>query len=108
MELQLSDTELNLTLYGLGDHSSLHVHPPEEEDGAVDKKMKDDDGQREAFYCCLPTSDLMRQSHCLLRLANQTLVTAAATKQPPSKLTQKGWCQDKRAASLFTDCVVWL
>ncbi|XP_069553574.1 uncharacterized protein [Brachyistius frenatus] len=85
VELQLSDAEtLNLTLYGHSNHSSLHLHPPEEEG--------DDEGPREAFYCCLPlqlASEPTNQSHCLLWLANQTVLTATAKEKLPWKRTQK-------------------
>lgn len=103
VELQLRDTEdLNLTLYGLGNHSSLQPHPPEEEDGAGGERAKEDDGKGQAFYCCLPTSDPAAQSHCLLWLANQTFMTA--TQRPPSRVTSKGRCQDGGVAR----CAVWL
>lgn len=103
VELRLRDTEeLNLTLYGLGNHSSLQPHPPEEEDGAGGEWAKEDDGKGEAFYCCLPTSDPAAQSHCLLWLANQTFMTA--TQRPPSRVTSKGRCQDGGAAR----CAAWL
>lgn len=112
VELRLRDTEtLNLTLFGLNNHSFLHLHPPEEEDGKEEGKEKDDEGQRKAFYCCLPalpTSESARQSHCLLWFTNQTLLTATAKDQLPWKLTQKGWCQDKRAESLLPVWSVWL
>lgn len=99
MELQYGDAEtLNLTLYGLSNHNSLHLHPPEEEDKEEDWREKDDgdDGQMKTFYCCLPalpTSESVRQSYCLLWYANQT--------QLPGKSTEKGWCEEKNAVSLI-------
>ncbi|XP_069553570.1 uncharacterized protein [Brachyistius frenatus] len=105
VELQLSDAEtLNLTLYGHSNHSSLHLHPPEEEG--------DDEGPREAFYCCLPlqlASEPTNQSHCLLWLANQTVLTATAKEKLPWKRTQKGewWCVF-RVLWLALLCVVLL
>ncbi|XP_022061764.1 uncharacterized protein si:dkey-192k22.2 isoform X2 [Acanthochromis polyacanthus] len=90
VELQLSDAEsLNLTLYGRSNHSSLHLHPPEEEE---DEQKGDNEGQKEAFYCCLPllpTSQTANQSRCLLWLANQTVLTATAKEKLPWKRTQK-------------------
>lgn len=101
VELQLRDTEeLNLTLYGLSNHSFLQPHPPDEEEeqeevdvkGAGGKRVKKNNGQGEAFYCCQPTSDPGAQSHCLLWLANQTIMTAV--QQPPSTVASRGRCQD--------------
>lgn len=90
VELQLSDAEsLNLTLYGRSNHSSLHLHPPKEEE---EEQKGDDEGQKEAFYCCLPflpTSQAANQSRCLLWLANQTVLTATAKEKLPWKRTQK-------------------
>lgn len=108
VELQLRDTEdLNLTLYGLGNHSSLQPHPPEEEDGAGGERAKEDNGKGQAFYCCLPTSDPAAQSHCLLWLANQTFMTA--TQRPPSRVTSKGeWRCALRVLWLVLLCVVLL
>ncbi|XP_031141877.2 uncharacterized protein LOC116040553 isoform X1 [Sander lucioperca] len=112
VELQLKDAEsLSLTLYGSSNHSSLHLHSPEEE-----KEEEDDEGQRKAFYCCLPvlpTSGSANQSRCLLWLANQTLLTETAKKKLPWKRTQKGWCQDENARSVCDEwqCVfrvLWL
>lgn len=103
MELHYGDAEtLNLTLYGLSNHNSLHLHPPEEEDKEEDLREKggdddaDDDGQMTAFYCCLPalpTSESVIQSHCLLWYTNLT--------ELPMKSTEKGWCEDKNAESLI-------
>lgn len=107
MELQLRDTEeLNLTLYGLGNHSFLQPHPPGEEEDvqrAGGRRVKEDDRQGEAFYCCQPTSDPAAQSHCLLWLANHTVMTAM--QRPPSTaVAPKGRCQDGGAAPR----VAWL
>nr|XP_046269441.1 uncharacterized protein LOC124072239 [Scatophagus argus] len=82
--LQLKDAEtVNLTLYGLSNHSSLHFYPPEKESGQDDVDMKDDEGQRKAFYCCLPappTSESANKSHCLLWFANQTVLNEAQSQ----------------------------
>lgn len=84
VELQLRDAEtLNLTLYSRSNHSSLHLHPPEEGE-EEEEKERDDEGQRKAFYCCLPvppTSESANQSRCLLWLANQTVLTATAKER---------------------------
>ncbi|KAM4584511.1 uncharacterized protein PAE49_004034 isoform 1-T2 [Odontesthes bonariensis] len=89
VKLQLNSTEsLNLTLYGRSNHSSLHLHPPEEEQG----EKGDDEGQREAFYCCLsllPISKSANHSRCLLWFANQTVLTETAKEKLPWKRTQK-------------------
>lgn len=102
VELQLEDAEsLNLTLYGRSNHSCLYLYPPEEEEEEEEKKRKDDQGQNEAFYCCLPappTSESANHSHCLLWLANQTVLNATVKEKLPWKRTQTGWCQDERAA----------
>ncbi len=100
VELQLTDAEsLNLTLYSLSNKNSLHIHPPEEEEEEEEeKRMKnDDEGQRNAFYCCFPdasTFETANQSRCLLWLTNQTVLTATATGQQ----APKGWCQDESSA----------
>lgn len=113
VELQLRDAgTLNLTLYGRSNHSSLHLHPPEEVEEEDEEKKREDEGQSKAFYCCLPappTSESTNQSRCLLWLSNQTVLTAAAKEKLPWKRTPKGWCQDERAgASLFPMCGQWL
>ncbi|XP_033936698.1 uncharacterized protein [Pseudochaenichthys georgianus] len=91
VELQFGDAEtLNLTLYGHTNHSSLHLYPPEEED--KEEEEEDKEGQRKAFYCCLPAlpiSESANQSHCLLWLANQTVLNATAKEKLPWKRTEK-------------------
>lgn len=95
VELQLSDAEtLNLTLYGRTNHTSLHLHPPEEDEEEEEEEERgDDEGPREAVYCCLPflaTSESANQSHCLLGLTNQTVLSATAAKEKlPWKRTLK-------------------
>ncbi|XP_017295592.1 uncharacterized protein LOC108250215 isoform X2 [Kryptolebias marmoratus] len=96
VKLQLNDTEILIgPLYGRSNHSSLHLHPPEEEeDQAGDSK-----GQKEAYYCCLPllpTSKSANQSCCLLWLANQTVLTGRAKEKLPWKRTD-----EDRPAELF-------
>lgn len=99
MEFQHDDTEiLNLTLYGRSNHSSLYLHLPEEED---EQKKTGDEGQEKSFYCCLP-SEFANQSHCLLWLSNQTVLTAK--EKLPWKQTLKGWCQGARAVPLCSLC----
>lgn len=93
MELQFKDVEsLNLTLWGLRNHNSLHLHPPKEED--EDKGWNvEEGGEVKAFYCCCPapvSSESTTQSHCLLWLPNQTALRGAAHHQPP--LADKGRC----------------
>ncbi|XP_072239946.1 uncharacterized protein [Leuresthes tenuis] len=89
VKIQINSAEtLNLTLYGHSNHSSLHLHPPEEEKG----EKGDDEGQREAFYCCLsllPISKSANHSRCLLWFANQTVLTETAKEKLPWKRTQK-------------------
>ncbi|XP_008276642.1 uncharacterized protein LOC103354855 [Stegastes partitus] len=109
VKLQLGNAEtLNLTLYGRSNHSSLHLHPPEEEE----EPKGDDEGQREAFYCCLPllpTSGTANQSRCLLWLANQTVLTATAKEKLPWKRTQKDeWQCMFRVLWLALLCLVLL
>ncbi|XP_073323427.1 uncharacterized protein [Pagrus major] len=93
VELQLTVAEtLNLTLYGLNNQSSLHLHPLEEEEDEKEEKQMDGVGQSETFYCCLPaspTSESANQSHCLLWLANQTVLNATAKEKLPWKRPQK-------------------
>ncbi|KAM9362780.1 uncharacterized protein ABDE67_010025 [Symphorus nematophorus] len=112
--LQLKDAEtLNLTLYGLSNHSSLNLHPPEEEEEEEEEeKKKDDEGQRKAFYCCLPappTSESANQSRCLLWFANQTVLTAIPKEKLPWKRTEKDeWRCMFRVVWLVLLCVVLL
>ncbi|XP_063739427.1 uncharacterized protein LOC134864415 isoform X1 [Eleginops maclovinus] len=94
VELQLGDAvTLNLTLYGQTNHSSLHLYPPEEDDNKQEEEEEEDkEGQGKAFYCCLPAlpiSESANQSHCLLWLANQTVLTATAKEKLPWKRTEK-------------------
>ncbi|KAM3622855.1 uncharacterized protein V6R79_003975 [Siganus canaliculatus] len=99
MELHLRDAEtLNVTLYGLGNHSSLHFDSPEEEEEEEDEEdeehrdKKADEGKKKAFYCCLPSTPISTSangSRCLLQFANQTDLTATARKELPWKRTQK-------------------
>ena len=102
VELQLGEAEtLNLTLYGHNNHSSLDLHPPEEQEEETEEG-KADKGQW-AFYCCLPgvppAAESTNQTRCLLWLANQTVSTATAEGGLPWKRTGKGWCRE--SASLF-------
>ncbi|KAM6939712.1 uncharacterized protein FYW49_009427 [Xenentodon cancila] len=113
VELQLNNTEcLNLTLYGHGNHSSLHLHPPEDEERETRDDNDDDDGQREVFYCCLPllpTATSSNQSRCLLWVANQTVLTGTAKEKLPWKLTDKEeWLCMFRVTWLALLCVVFL
>ncbi|KAG8014809.1 hypothetical protein GBF38_003460, partial [Nibea albiflora] len=90
VELHLTDIRaLNLTLYSINNHSSLYLHPPEEEEG----KTKDGEGPgSEAFYCCLPSqlaSASANQSRCLLWFANRTVLTTGK-EALPWKRTMKG------------------
>lgn len=90
MQLELEDAvSLNLTLYGRSSHSALHLHPPEEED----EETKDGEGQREAFYCCLPVrppSEATDPNVCLLWMSNETVSNATAKEKLPWKRTKKG------------------
>ncbi|XP_061586118.1 uncharacterized protein LOC133451170 isoform X1 [Cololabis saira] len=115
VEFQLNSTEYsNLTLYGHGNHSSLHLHPPEDEEREMgdDDDDDDDDSQREAFFCCLPllpAATSSNRSQCLLWLANQTLLTATLKEKLPWKLTDKDeWLCMFRVAWLALLCVVFL
>ncbi|XP_070777562.1 uncharacterized protein [Enoplosus armatus] len=113
VELQLRDAEtLNLTLYGRGNQSSLHLHPPEGEEEEEEEKKKDDEGQKKAFYCCLPappTSESANQSRCLLWLANQTVLTATAKETLPWKRPEKDeWRCVFRVLWLALLCLVLL
>ncbi|XP_029363702.1 uncharacterized protein LOC115047113 isoform X2 [Echeneis naucrates] len=96
VELQLYEAEtLNLTLYGFSNHSSLDLHPPEQLEEEDDNE-KGDEGEK-ALYCCLPAQPSLEsasQSRCLLRLANQTVLTATAKEKLPWKRTQRDewWC----------------
>lgn len=105
VELQFKDTEtLNLTLYSLGNHSSLHFHPPKEEDGEEEGLSKDDGRQTKAFYCCLsvlPASGSAGQSQCLLWFTNHTVLLSMAKEQLLWKLPLKGRCQGKSLCSLY-------
>lgn len=98
LELQFKDVEsLNLTLWGLRNHNSLHLHPPKEED--EDKGWNVEEGGKvKAFYCCCPapvSSESTTQSHCLLWLPNQTALRGAAHHQPP--LADKGQCWGQKS-----------
>ncbi|TKS68138.1 hypothetical protein D9C73_002199 [Collichthys lucidus] len=88
VELHLTDV-VNLTLYSLNNHSSLHLRPPEEEEG----QTEDGEGSgSEAFYCCLPSrlaSASANQSRCLLWFSNRTVLTTAK-ETLPWKRTMKG------------------
>ncbi|KAM4603605.1 uncharacterized protein ACJ7VT_018283 [Polymixia lowei] len=94
VEVHLGETgSKNLTLHGLLNHSSLHLHPPPAEE-EEEKEM--DTGQR-AFYCCFttpPTSKQTNHSLCLLHLPNQTVLTATEKEKLPWKRTPKDewWC----------------
>lgn len=76
MELQLRDAEaLNVTLWGLRNCNSLHLHPPEEEEAGAETK---------AFYCCYPramSSESVPRDLCLLQLFNQTALRQVAGNQ---------------------------
>lgn len=100
MELRLAAQSLNLTMYGLSNHSSLYLHSPDEEEEEEEEEGEEDvKRENEAFYCCLPilpTSESTNYSCCLLRLANQTVLNATAKEKLPWKRTEKGWCQDER------------
>ncbi|XP_037621306.1 uncharacterized protein LOC119485647 [Sebastes umbrosus] len=109
VKLRLGDTDtLNLTLYSHNNQSSLYLHQPEEEE----EEEKDDEGQKKAFYCCLPVSRNPRsanQSRCLLWLANQTVLTGTAKEKLPWKRTQKEeWRCVFRVTWLALLCVVML
>lgn len=86
LELQFRDAEaLNLTLWGLSSHNSLHLHPPEEEEDE-DKgwNVREAGGETKVFYCCYPgpmSSELATQGLCLLWLSNQTALRGAAHNQ---------------------------
>lgn len=104
-ELHLPNAEtLNLTLYGRSNHSSLHLYPPEDEEEEEENKGGDE-GQRKAFYCCLPflpNSESPNQSRCLLWFTNQTVWNSTAKEKLPWKRTQKGWCQADGAGLLWS------
>lgn len=106
VELQLTVGEtLNLTLYGLNNQSSLHLHPLGEEDEKEERNQTDGEEESETFYCCLPappTSESANRSQCLLWLANQTVLTATAKEKLLWKRPQKGWCQDEGAELLYS------
>ncbi|XP_029950987.1 uncharacterized protein LOC115391035 isoform X2 [Salarias fasciatus] len=109
VELQLSDAEtLNLTLFGRSSHNSLRLRPLDEEE----EETGDDEGQKEAFFCCrplLPSSESSNQSRCLLWLTNQTVLTATAKEKLPWKRTQKDeWKCQFRVVWLVLLCVVLL
>ncbi|MEQ2250227.1 hypothetical protein ILYODFUR_037738 [Ilyodon furcidens] len=94
---------MNLTLYGHSNHSFLYLQPPEE----VEDQVGDDADQEEAFYWCLPlipTSNSTNQSHCLLWLANQTVLTGTETERLPWQRADKGWCQDEGDVFLSSPC----
>ncbi|XP_047222183.1 uncharacterized protein LOC124868707 isoform X2 [Girardinichthys multiradiatus] len=107
VSFQLNDTEtMNLTLYGHSNHSFLYLQPPEE----VGDQGGDGADQEEAFYCCLPlipTSNSTNQSHCLLWLANQTVLTGTETERLPWQRAEKEWCRF-RVIWLILLCVVFL
>ncbi|XP_056891262.1 uncharacterized protein LOC130527120 isoform X2 [Takifugu flavidus] len=110
MELQFKDVEsLNLTLWGLRNHDSLHLHPPKEED--EDKGWNvEEGGEVKAFYCCCPapvSSESTTQSHCLLWLPNQTALRGAAHHQLPLA-DKEEWCSAVRVLWLVLLCVVLL
>ncbi|KAF7666232.1 hypothetical protein LDENG_00114490 [Lucifuga dentata] len=110
VELQLGDAHtLNLTLYGLSNHSSLYLHLPEQENEEEEEDVK---GQKEALYCCfttLPTSESTNHSCCLLWLANQTVLTATAKEKLPWKRTGKDeWRCMFKILWLALVCVVLL
>lgn len=80
LELRLRDAEaLNVTLWGLSNHSSLHLHPPE---GAEEQRweVKEAGGETGAFYCCYPGAT--SKGLCLLRLFNQTALRGTENNQP--------------------------
>lgn len=80
LELRLRDAEaLNVTLWGLGNHSSLHLHPP---GGAEERRREAEEagGQTGAFYCCYPGAT--PKGLCLLRLFNQTALRGTENNQP--------------------------
>ncbi|XP_039880258.1 uncharacterized protein LOC120728999 isoform X1 [Simochromis diagramma] len=109
-EFHLSNAEtLNLTLYGRSNHSSLHLYPPEEEE---EEEKGGDEGQRKAFYCCLPflpNSESPNQSRCLLWFANQTVWNSTAKEKLPWKRTQKDeWQCALRVVWLALLCLVLL
>ncbi|KAF7213010.1 uncharacterized protein [Nothobranchius furzeri] len=107
VELQLNDSFiLNLNFYGHSNDSSLHLYPTEEH------QTGDDEGQREAFYCCpphVPTAKSANQCLCHLWLANQTVLTGTEEEKLPWKQLDKGewWCVS-RVIWLFLLCVVLL
>ncbi|XP_027138507.1 uncharacterized protein LOC104927669 isoform X1 [Larimichthys crocea] len=107
VELHLPDV-VNLTLYSLNNHGSLHLRPPEEEDG----KTKDGEGPRsEAFYCCLPSrlaSASANQSRCLLWFSNRTVLTAAKETLPWKRTMKDEWSCMFRVLWLVLLCVVLL
>ncbi|CAI5680290.1 unnamed protein product [Oreochromis niloticus] len=108
-ELRLPNAEtLNLTLYGRSNQSSLHLYPPEEEE----EEKGGDEGQRKAFYCCLPllpNSESANQSRCLLWFANQTVWNSTAKEKLPWKRKQKDeWQCTLRVVWLALLCLVLL
>lgn len=101
LELQFKDVEsLNLTLWGLRNHNSLHLQPPKDEDDNKGWNVEEG-GEVKAFYCCSPapvSSESTTQSQCLLWLPNQTALTWAAHHQPP--LADKGQCWGQKSEEI--------
>ncbi|XP_007551995.1 uncharacterized protein LOC103137923 isoform X2 [Poecilia formosa] len=104
---QVDDGEaVNRTLYGYSSQRSLFLRPPEEEEVPTGDKAN----QGQAFYCCLPliqSSNSTNQSHCLLWIANQTVLTGNKTERLSWKQADKGWC-NYRWAFMVLLCVVCL
>lgn len=98
LELQFRDAEaLNLTLWGLWNHNTLHLRPPEEEHGDEGWNVEEDGSETEAFYCCSPgpmTSGSVARGLCLLRLFNRTALRGAAHKRPLP--AEKGGCWGRK------------
>lgn len=103
LELQFRDAEaLNLTLWGLGNHTSLHLHPPEQEEEEEEDEdrgwnVKKVGGETRAFYCCYPgpaSPGSVTRGLCLLCLFNQTALRRAAHNR--LLLVDKGGCEGRR------------
>ncbi|XP_061763083.1 uncharacterized protein LOC133556804 isoform X2 [Nerophis ophidion] len=104
VQLQLGEF-LKLTLYGHSNTTSLHLHPPEKEG-----KIRDDEGHREASYCCLsapPTSEMTNHTACLFRLSNHTISIARA-KEKFLQAQKDRWSGVFRVLWLILLCVVLL
>ncbi|XP_061833028.1 uncharacterized protein [Nerophis lumbriciformis] len=104
VQLQLGEF-LKLTLYGHSNTTSLHLHPPEKEG-----KRRDDEGHREASYCCLsvpPTSEMTNHTACLFRLSNRTISIARA-KEKFQRAQKDRWSGVFRVLWLILLCVVLL